>query len=139
MKTLNIPTKTGTVLHGALFSERPADTVVIAITGIHGNFYSNPFYYTIGDTLSQHGIDFIYAQTRDAFGKIEIINQKSGQKETIGSFNENFADALDDVQAYIDYAEQAGYQRIILAGHSLGANNTTSHKPKTAASTALSY
>ncbi|MFU2048593.1 alpha/beta fold hydrolase [Avibacterium gallinarum] len=122
MKTLNIPTKTGTVLHGALFSERPADTVVIAITGIHGNFYSNPFYYTIGDTLSQHGIDFIYAQTRDAFGKIDIINQKSGQKETIGSFNENFADALDDVQAYIDYAEQAGYQRIILAGHSLGAN-----------------
>ncbi|MFZ7202241.1 hypothetical protein ACLSZC_03505 [Avibacterium avium] len=43
MKTLNIPTKTGTVLHGALFSERPADTVVIAITGIHSNFYSNPF------------------------------------------------------------------------------------------------
>lgn len=69
-------------------------------------FLLQPFYYTIGDTLSQHGIDFIYTQTRNAFGKIDIINQKSGQKETIGSFNENFADTLDDVQAYIDYAEQ---------------------------------
>ncbi len=32
------------------------------------NFYSNPFYYNIGNTLTADGIDFIYAQTNDAFG-----------------------------------------------------------------------
>lgn len=44
MKKLNVPTKRGTVLNGVLFDVENADTVVIAITGIHGNFYSNPFY-----------------------------------------------------------------------------------------------
>ena len=42
--------KRGTVLNGVLFRQnknRTDDTVMIAITGIHGNFYSNPFYYNI--------------------------------------------------------------------------------------------
>ncbi|TCT16467.1 alpha/beta hydrolase family protein [Bibersteinia trehalosi] len=123
MQELAIPTHTGTILHGALFESRhKADTVVIAITGIHGNFYSNPFYYNIGETLSANGIDFIYAQTRNAFGQIPITNAKTGEKELIGSWNEDFTKTDDDISAYLDFAERLGYQRIILAGHSLGAN-----------------
>lgn len=122
MKSLEIETRTGTVLDGVLFPAQRADTVVIAITGVHGNFYSNPFYVNIGRTLSAAGIDFVYAQTRDAFGEVGIVNAKTLMPENIGSFNEDFARAEDDVAAYIDFAEQAGYKRIILAGHSLGAN-----------------
>lgn len=123
MQQLNIATRTGTVLHGALFeAAQKADTVVIAITGIHGNFYSNPFYYNIGETLSANGIDFIYAQTRNAFGQMEITNTQTGKKELIGSFNEDFAKTDEDISAYLDYAESRGYRKIILAGHSLGAN-----------------
>ena len=79
----------GTVLDGVLFSAGQdaahggtgrADTVLIAITGIHGNFYSNPFYYNIGETLSAGGMDFIYAQTNDAFGQIETYNANTGEK-----------------------------------------------------------
>ena len=91
MKELNVITKRGTVLNGVLFSEEGADTVVIAVTGIHGNFYSNPFYYNIGDTLNDGGVDFIYAQTNDAFGKIETFNNKTGREEIIGSWNERFS------------------------------------------------
>lgn len=40
--------------------------MVITITGVHGNFYSNPFYYHIGETLSRAGVDFIYVQIRNA-------------------------------------------------------------------------
>ena len=43
MKELNVETKRGTVLNGVLFDVEKADTVVIAITGIHGNFYSIRF------------------------------------------------------------------------------------------------
>ena len=32
-----------------MFHKEPTDTVLIAVTGIHGNFFSNPFYYNIGD------------------------------------------------------------------------------------------
>lgn len=120
---LNIPTRRGSVLNGVLFtSETKADTVLIAITGIHGNFYSNPFYYNIGDTLSAAGIDFIYAQTCDAFGFIETENVVSGQKETIGSWNEDFLNVDEDIEAYLDYTKASGYKHVVLAGHSLGAN-----------------
>ncbi len=73
MKSLEIETERGTILNGVLFSGKKSDSVLIAITGIHGNFYSNPFYFNIGDTLSANGIDFIYAQTCDAFGEIETF------------------------------------------------------------------
>ena len=122
MKCLKIPTRRGTVLNGVLFPSEKADTVVIAITGIHGNFYSNPFYFNIGDTLSANGIDFIYAQTNDAFGEIETYNINTGNKEIIGSWNERFELTDEDIEAYLRFAEESGYKKIILAGHSLGAN-----------------
>ncbi len=81
MENINVETRRGTVLNGVLFPAQSSDTVVIAITGIHGNFYSNPFYYNIGYTLSEHGIDFIFAQTNDALGEIETYNAKTGKKK----------------------------------------------------------
>ena len=125
MFRLNVPTRRGTVLNGVLFrpqEERKADTVMIAITGIHGNFYSNPFYYNIGDTLNAGGFDFIYAQTNDAFGQIKTVNVHTGREELIGSWNERFAYTEEDIDAYLSFAEKGGYAHIILAGHSLGAN-----------------
>lgn len=122
MQKLQIPTENGSILDSVLFSQKPSETVVIAITGIHGNFYSNPFYVNFGETFNRVGIDFIYAQTRNAFGKIPIINHLTGQPEHIGSFNEDFNDAVGDVRAYVDFAEKQGYKNIILVGHSLGAN-----------------
>ena len=125
MYRLDVPTKRGVVLNGVLFRpqrERTADTVMIAITGIHGHFYSNPFYYNIGETLSDGGFDFIYAQTNDAFGQIRTINVNTGKFETIGSWNERFSYTDEDIYAYLTFAEEEGYEHIILAGHSLGAN-----------------
>ena len=82
MQRIDVETERGTILNGVLFSSKnKADTVVIAITGIHGNFYSNPFYYNIGDTLTAGGIDFIYAQTNDAFGEIHTFNVKTNSPE----------------------------------------------------------
>lgn len=125
MFRLDVPTKRGSVLNGVLFrkeEKRSADTAMIAITGIHGNFYSNPFYYNIGDTLNSGNIDFIYAQTNDAYGRIETVNVKIGMKEIIGSWNERFSYTDEDIDAYLSFVEEEGYKHIILAGHSLGAN-----------------
>lgn len=125
MFRLNVPTRRGVVLNGVLFREeekKSGDTVMIAITGIHGNFYSNPFYYNIGGTLNHANIDFVYAQTNDAFGQIETVNVNTGKPETIGSWNERFSYADEDIMAYLAFAKKEGYEHIILAGHSLGAN-----------------
>ena len=123
MLKIDVETERGTLLNGVLFSsEKKADTVVIAITGIHGNFYSNPFYYNIGDTLTAGEIDFIYAQTNDAFGQIQTFNVKTQTPELIGSWNEDFNYVDEDIEGYLNFAHKEGYKTIILAGHSLGAN-----------------
>ena len=96
-EALNVYTKKGTELTGVLFSEKKSDWLMIAITGVHGNFYSNPFYVNIGQTLNENEIDFLYAQTRDAFGQIESNNKVTGKKEIIGSFNEDFNEADNDI------------------------------------------
>ena len=132
IKELKVPTASGAVLDGVLFASGLKNTVLIAITGIHGNFYSNPFYVNFGETLSSAGIDFIYAQTRDAFGQIPIINHLTGKKEVIGSFNEDFAFSNEDIKAYLDFAEKEGYKNIFLAGHSLAANKVIRYLAETA-------
>lgn len=116
---------------GATDRAPAADTVVIAITGIHGNFYSNPFYYNVGDTLAAADVDFMYAQTCDAFGRMRTVDVTSGREATIGSYNEDFADAVDDVGAWVSFAEQSGYRHIVLAGHSLGANKVIRYLSET--------
>ena len=77
MKRLDISTKRGPLLTSVLFSNeksRDADTVMIAITGIHGNFYSNPFYYNIGNMadyvmfFERQGVE-IAVSTEYFFGK----------------------------------------------------------------------
>ena len=130
-------TERGTVLPGTLFregNERMAETCVIAITGIHGNFWSNPFCYNFGDTLAAAGVDFVYAETSDAQGQIEVDNALTGGREVIGSFNEDFAHIDQDVDAYVRWAREEGYSRVMLAGHSLGVNKvvhylSTHHDP----------
>lgn len=82
-KECNVAAKRGVVLSGVLFrAEQSADTIVTAITGIHGNVYSNPFYYNIGDTLNAGGVNFLYAQTNDAFGQIRTRNASAFLTET---------------------------------------------------------
>lgn len=57
----------GTVLFGVLFHDTatPApETVVLAITGIHGNFYSNPFYVDFGAAVNAAG-DWLFSDTLD--------------------------------------------------------------------------
>ncbi|MBR1423002.1 MAG: hypothetical protein IJ571_06130 [Ruminococcus sp.] len=96
---------------------------MIAITGIHGNFYSNPFYYNIGNTLNGGGIDFIYAQTNDAFGQIETMNIRTNEPEIFGSWNERFEYTDDDIDNILelfikaaDRAVQAGYDGVQIHG-----------------------
>lgn len=136
MEPVYVPTDRGPVLAGALFPasgdpQKPARTVVIAITGIHGNFYSNPFYYNVGDTLTSAGIDFVYAQTCDAFGQMRSVDVHTNEQALIGSWNERFSYTVDDVGAWMNYAERQGYEHVVLAGHSLGANKVIRYLSQT--------
>lgn len=130
-ENINVFTERGIALSGVLFKSGRADTVLIAITGIHGNFYSNPFYNNFGDTLNAECFDFIYAITNDAYSKMKTLNMKTGKEEIIGSYNERFEWTNDDIKSYIKKAKELGYKHIYLAGHSLGANKVIHYLSET--------
>ena len=44
---------------------------------------ADSMYYNIGDTPADGGITFIYAQTNDAFNKMEAVNTKTGLLVTL--------------------------------------------------------
>ena len=123
MKDLEVETKRGTILEGVLFCQtKNPDTILILITGIHGNLFTNKFNYNFGQILNKGNIDFIFAQTCDTFEKTKRTNIKTRKEEFVGSFNEDFKNIEEDIEAFIIYAEKNKYKNIYLAGHSLGAN-----------------
>lgn len=122
LQRLNVTTQTGMVLNGCIFKAKAAKTAVILITGVEGNIHNNPFYTTIGKQLETVGVDLVVAHTRDAFNRVTEFNKISKKRETYGSFNEDFNNSDDDVEAYLRFAYQRGYQHIVLGGQSLGAN-----------------
>ncbi|MFR0771593.1 alpha/beta hydrolase [Limosilactobacillus pontis] len=122
LRSLIVSTATGTRLKGNIFKAPAAKTVVILITGVEGNIQNNPFYTVIGKKLAPLGIDLVVGHTRDAFNRVTMVNQLTRKQEVYGSFNEDFRDSDGDVDAYLEFAKNAGYQRIILGGQSLGAN-----------------
>ena len=64
--------------------------------------------------LSKNGIDFIYAQTNDAFSEIETFNVKTQKKEIIGSKNERFFYTEEDIFAYFNYYSSVWFKYILL-------------------------
>ena len=123
MHEIKVPTKRGILLEGILYNEtKNPSSILIPITGIHAKDEKNPFYDIIGFTLNKGNIDFICAHTSDAIKKTTQNNFLTGKKETFGSFNEDFNNTEDDIEAYINYVEKFKYRHIYLAGHSIGAN-----------------
>lgn len=53
---------------------------------------------------------------------MKTFNTRTGESEIIGSFNECFDDICDDIGSWVRFAQEKGYDRIVLACHSLGAN-----------------
>jgi hypothetical protein len=122
IRKLTVETTQGTLLEGVIFKAQRAETVVIIITGVEGNIQNNPFYSIIGKKLSNVGVDFIVAHTKDAFNQTKSFNRSTGKIEFYGAGTESFADSDDDVQAYLNWAVERKYKHIILGGQSLGAN-----------------
>jgi len=123
MHNIEVPTKRGILLEGILYNTtKNPRSILIIISGIHAKDERNPFYDNIGFTLNKGNIDCICAHTCDAIKKVKKKNILTGKEETFGSFNEDFNNAEDDIEAYINYVEKYHYKHIYLAGHSLGAN-----------------
>jgi pimeloyl-ACP methyl ester carboxylesterase len=107
---------------GVLFTSTSSPSKPLAIIWVHGwgaNFYT-PSYVGIGRELAGRGFPSISVNTRmHDIGNVEKYTLLGKRVRGGGYWGITSEDALD-IAAWIDYAQQLGYSRVILVGHSAG-------------------
>ena len=107
---------------GVLFTSPSSPPKPLAIIWVHGwgaNFYL-PSYVGIGRELAARGFPTISVNTRmHDIGNVEKYTLL-GKRVRGGGYWGVTSEAARDIAAWIDYAQQLGYGRIVLVGHSAG-------------------
>jgi len=109
---VDVETKDKLPLYG-LLSESNKNTIVINIHGTGSNFYENDFAGPLAEALGDNGISFLSTNNRGA----SVLQAYP----PCGSAMEHFEDCLLDIDAWVEFVISKGYSKIILQGHSLGA------------------
>jgi len=107
---------------GVLFNSPRQTSKPLAIIWVHGwgaNFYT-PSYVGIGRALAERGFPTISVNTRmHDVGNVEKYTLLGKRVRGGGYWGVTSEDARD-ISAWINYADQLGYSRVILVGHSAG-------------------
>lgn len=107
---------------GVLFTSPSSPPKPLAIIWVHGwgtNFYFQS-YVGIGRELAARGFPTIAVNTRmHDIGNVEKYTLL-GKRVRGGGYWGVTSEAARDIAAWIDYAQQLGYSRVILVGHSAG-------------------
>lgn len=120
-------TRDGVVLEGiAVAPQRRTRTALVWLHGLGSRFSSGQTLIAeLSKRTHQSGIGYFKFNTRGH----DIVAK--GNKSFLGSAFETFEDCIYDIRAVIALAKRLGYQRIILAGHSTGANKALYYIYKT--------
>lgn len=98
---------------------RDSKTALIWVHGLSSRFYSGQtLIKELSGRCANHRIGYLKFNTR---GHDIVVR---GAKKPLGSAFEKFEDSKYDLRAMIRYARKLGYQNIILAGHSTGAQKS---------------
>lgn len=125
MKTsfISFQTEDNILLHGLLFqNEGSCDTIVIHVHGMAGNFYENSFIAEMAKQYTSNGLSFLTFNNRGHDYYCDLLHVDTGDSSLGGAAFEVFEECLFDIQGAIKFAKNSGYSRIILQGHSSGAN-----------------
>lgn len=112
-------TEDGLYLHGLIKRGDKSKYAVLYVHGFEGDFFSNRFIPVVADAVKGNGHTFLSVQTRGTGGEYEF-QKTSGSSALIGSHFELLKDAYKDLDAWIEFLLEKGYQKIVLQGHSLG-------------------
>lgn len=117
-------------IHQGMIAEpqKKGDTAILWIHGLTGNFYSNTKGMNeIACRATESGMAFASCNTRghDFVSSVRIIDtatEKGYAYGTIGAGVEEFTKCVEDIDAAVSFLAGRGYTKIILVGHSTGAN-----------------
>ena len=138
MDLIDVTNAKNIILRGCHYNVDDKDLCVLFIPGMAGNIIENKFIQVLGEELQKKSIGFICGHNQGSF---HIVDYPTKDKDFIrkGVAFERFNDCLSDINAYIDYIINIGYKRIILIGHSLGANKVVYYLSKNKPEIAISY
>jgi pimeloyl-ACP methyl ester carboxylesterase len=106
---------------GAIFTPAKDSTKPIAIIWIHGwgvNFYQ-PTYVMVGRALAARGYACLIGNTR-MHDLGNIAGYRRGKRIRGGGYWGVASDEVHDLAAWIDFAEDRGFRKVVLVGHSAG-------------------
>jgi pimeloyl-ACP methyl ester carboxylesterase len=137
---VSVETSDGIRLDGAWRKPAPGQSprlgvdAIIFHHGVAGNFYNASFIDSIGDEflalgcavlrVNNRGHDGTYNPARSGTGNYAQVLASRRDGGPLGAAFEIVDDSRLDIRAWVDFAERAGYGRIALWGHSLGAVKT---------------
>jgi len=107
-----VTTKDDLDLYGLLTLEKNK-IVLINIHGTASNFYEEDFISSFAKNLPKIGVSVLSTNNRGA--GVYDAYQKSGAAV------EKFEDCIIDIDAWIEFTLSRGFDKIVLSGHSLGA------------------
>ena len=121
---IHIDSKDGLILHG-FHAVEPGrrSSVVIHVHGSYGNFFENFFLEEMARSYTQAGVGLLSIGTRgrDYYADFKRKSEGAYSSRRIGGILEIFQECTLDLEAWVGFARDSGYQRIVLQGHSLGA------------------
>jgi len=113
--------KDDVVSGGVMFTppkELSKPIAVIWIPGWGTNFYS-PSYVGIGRALAARGFTTLSVNTR-MHDLANVIGYRRGKRVRGGGYWGVTSEDARDIAAWIDFAQQLGFSRVVLVGHSAG-------------------
>jgi pimeloyl-ACP methyl ester carboxylesterase len=115
---VRVRTRDGVWLDGVMAEPRRKRRVaLIWVPGLGSVFSSGqPLIRELSRRLNAAGIAYLKLNTRGH----DVVAR--GGKRLAGAAFERFGDSVEDIRTMIALASRAGYRRIVLAGHSTGAN-----------------
>jgi alpha-beta hydrolase superfamily lysophospholipase len=132
-----IKTKDDFFLDGIIFEpEKKGELAVIYVHGLGGAFYGNPTrLQEYAKKCKENGFAFFSFNNRGNNAIIRLDKEGKEKLESVdcGSAFEKFSDCVFDLDSYIEEARKRGYEKIVLIGHSSGANKVVHYlhkKPK---------
>lgn len=111
----------GIINGGVMFAPPQESAKPIAIIWIHGwgvNFYS-PTYVMIGRALAEHGYTCTSANTR-MHDLGNVAGYRLGKRIRGGGYWGVASEEVRDLAAWIDFAEEQKFKKVVLVGHSAG-------------------
>src|SRR3990167_10814196 len=104
-------------LHALHLRAQDSNAVFLNVHGTASNFYEEYFIEVLAEKLAYQGISMLSTNNRGT----GVYDAWQGN----GAAVEKFSDCLIDIDSWVEFALEQGYEKIILSGHSLGAEKVT--------------